>query len=318
MKPDSPDTHSTPVLVGPTGVGKTAAGTELARRIGAEIISADSRQVYRYMDIGTAKPTPEEQARARHHLIDIVDPDARFSAGEYGRRAREVIHDLAGRKVPALVVGGAGLYIRTLTEGLFEAPEIPPELRKRLETGYREQTTAALHRRLGQVDPPSAARIKLNDRQRIERALEIHDATGTTLTAWFDRPAATRPLSMRLIGLRRERAALYARINHRVVQMIESGFEEEVRRLLDRGYGDDAHAMSTFGYAEMLRCIHGDLEPGDAVSIIQQQSRQYAKRQLTWFRKVAGIKWISVTDGEGPEDTCEKIVRECPELLFQE
>ena len=318
MKPELSDTRFIPVLLGPTGVGKTAAGTELARRFGAEIISADSRQVYRYMDIGTAKPTPVEQARARHHLIDIVDPDVRFSAGEYGRRAREVIHDLAVRKVPALVVGGAGLYIRTLTEGLFESPEIPPELRKRLEAGYGEQTTAALHRRLGQVDPPSAARIHENDRQRIERALEIHDATGTTLTAWLDRPAPTRPLSMRLVGLRRDRAALYARINQRVVQMIESGLEEEVRRLLERGYGDETHAMSTFGYAEMLRCIHGELDPGDAVSVIQQQSRQYAKRQLTWFRKVAGITWISVTDGESPEDICEKIVRECPEPLFQE
>ncbi len=316
MNSDLPAIQTIPVLVGSTGVGKTAAGIELARRIGAEIISADSRQVYRYMDIGTAKPTAEEQAVAPHHLIDIVDPDVRFSAGEFSRQAREVIRKLSGRRVPVLVVGGAGLYIRTLTEGIFEAPEIPRALRKQLETGYREQSTEALHRRLELVDPVSAGRIHENDRRRIERALEIHDATGTTLTAWFASPPAAGPVSMRLIGLRRDRAALYDRINRRVVHMIESGFEEEVRGLLDRGYGDGAHAMSTFGYAELLRCVRGELDPDYAVSIIQQRSRQYAKRQLTWFRQIAGIEWVTVADGDGAEETCEKIIDACPDLLL--
>ena len=317
MKPDSSDFHSIPVLLGPTGVGKTAVGIELARRTGSEIISADSRQVYRYMDIGTAKPSREQRARVRHHLIDLVDPDERFSAGEYGRQAREAVRDLSARKVPALVVGGAGLYLKTLTEGLFDAPEIPADLRKELEAGYREQATPVLHRRLGQVDPRSAARIHVNDRRRIERALGIYDATGTNLSAWFDRPVVTRPLAMHLIGLQRERDALYARINRRVVEMIESGFEEEVRHLLDRGYGDGAHAMSTFGYAEILGFIHGERDLDETVSIIQQHSRQYAKRQLTWFRQIADIRWISVADGEVPEVTCEKIVRESPAQLFK-
>lgn len=317
MNSDAADTRPIPVLVGPTGVGKTAVGIELARRFGAEIISADSRQIYRYMDIGTAKPTADEQAAAPHHLIDVVDPDVRFSAGEYGRLAREAIRELADRDVPALVVGGAGLYVKALAGGLFDAPAIPRELRQRLAAGYRSVSTAELYERLSVIDPVSAARIHANDRQRIERALEVHDATGATLTSWFDRPAESGRPGVRLVGLRRERAALYARIDTRVGKMMESGFEEEVRGLVDRGYGAGTHGLSTFGYAEMLRCIGGELELKDAVAAIQQRSRQYAKRQLTWFRQTDGIGWISVENGEDPRDTCEKVLRAFPEPLFQ-
>lgn len=305
-----------PVLVGPTGVGKTAVGIELARRFGAEIISADSRQIYRYMDIGTAKPTADEQAAAPHHLIDVVDPDVRFSAGEYGRLARESIQALAARDVPALVVGGAGLYIKALDGGLFDAPEIPRALRQRLAEGYRARSTDALHGRLREIDPASARRIHPNDRQRIERALEVHDATGAALTSWFERPVQSCSRGTRLVGLHRDRAALYARIDARVGGMIESGFEAEVRGLMDRGYGPGTHAMSTFGYAEMLRYTRGELDLKDAVSAIQQRSRQYAKRQLTWFRQTGGIEWITVDEGEDPADTCEKIIRSSPDPLF--
>ena len=305
-----------PVLVGPTGVGKTAVGIELARRFGAEIVSADSRQIYRYMDIGTAKPTSDERAAAPHHLIDVVDPDVRFSAGEYGRLAREAIHELADREVPALVVGGAGLYIKALDGGLFDAPEILPAVRQRLANEYRSASTAALHERLSAIDPASARRIHPNDRQRIERALEVHDATGATLTSWFERSDETRSRGTRLVGLRRDRAALYARIDARVEKMIESGLEAEVRSLMDRGYGPGTHAMSTFGYVEMLRCIGGELDLKEAVSVIQQRSRQYAKRQLTWFRQTGDTEWIAVDEGEDPADTCEKIIRSFPDLLF--
>ena len=310
------DTRPLPVLVGATGVGKTAVGIELAQRFGAQIISADSRQIYRYMDIGTAKPTADERASAPHHLIDVVDPDVRFSAGEYGRRAREAILELAGRDVPVLAVGGAGLYIKALAGGLFDAPEIPPSVRQHLANEYRTASNATLHGRLSEIDPASAARIHVNDRQRIERALEVHDATGATLTSWLEKPVDSRSRGTRLIGLRRDRAALYARIDARVENMIESGLETEVRGLVDRGYGPGTHAMSTFGYAEMLRCIGGELDLKDAVSAIQQRSRQYAKRQLTWFRQTGGIDWITVVEGEDPADTCEKVIRSCPEHLF--
>lgn len=316
MESDGADARPIPVLVGPTGVGKTAVGIELARRFGAEIISADSRQIYRYMDIGTAKPTAEEQAAAPHHLIDVVDPDVRFSAGEYGRLAREAIQEIATREVPALVVGGAGLYIKALAGGMFDAPEIPPAVRQRLVDEYRSASTDALHGRLSAVDPASAARIHANDRQRIVRALEVHDATGETLTSWFEKPVRSRSRGTRLVGLRRDRAALYGRIDARVEKMIESGLEEEVRGLMVRGFGPGTHAMSTFGYAEMLQCIEGELELKDAVSLIQQRSRQYAKRQLTWFRQTGDIEWITVDEGEGPAETCEKIIRSFTDPLF--
>ncbi len=315
MHSESSSDQLIPALVGPTGAGKTAVGIELARRFGAEIISADSRQIYRYMDIGTAKPTADEQAAAPHHLIDMVDPDVRFSAGEYGRLAGEAIRELAGRDVPILVVGGAGLYIRALAGGLFDAPPIPRELRQRLAAEYRSASTAELHGRLSAIDPASAVRIHANDRQRIERALEVYDATGATLTSWFDKPVQSRRLKVRLIGLRRERAALYVRIDRRVDQMMESGFEEEVRGLMERGYGEGTHGLTTFGYAEMLSCIRGELTEDAAVSIIRQRSRQYAKRQLTWFRQTPDIQWVSVAEGEGPEDTCGKILETCPRLL---
>ena len=316
MESEAAGIRPVPVLVGPTGVGKTAVGIELARRFGAEIISADSRQIYRYMDIGTAKPTAGEQTAVPHHLIDVVDPDVRFSAGEYGRLAREAIQELAARDEPALVVGGAGLYIKALDGGLFDAPAIPRALRKRLAEGYRREPAAALHGRLSEIDPASARRIHPNDRQRIERALEVHDATGATLSSWFEKPVQSRSPGTRMVGLRRDRAALYARIDARVEKMIESGFEAEVRGLMDRGYGPGTHALSTFGYAEMLRYIGGELELKEAVSAIQQRSRQYAKRQLTWFRQTGSIEWITVDEGEDPAGTSEKIIRSFPDLLL--
>ncbi len=303
-------------VVGPTGTGKTSVAIELATRLGAEIVSADSRQVYRYMNIGTAKPTVKEQLRARHHLIDIVNPDVRFSAGKYGRLARQAINDLVRRKIPVLVVGGAGLYIKVLTEGLLEGPEIPQRIRNQLTLEYREKTAVELHQRLAIIDPLSAQRIHENDRQRVERALEIHDAIGMTLTDWLNRDQSNHGFKIYLIGLDWEREALYERINQRVFQMLDCGFEQEVMNLLNKGYGEDAHGMSTFGYSEILSYIRGNINLENAISIIQKRSRHYAKRQLTWFRKISEIKWIPVTSKTVPEEISEKILKDHLTKLF--
>jgi tRNA dimethylallyltransferase len=300
---------SSPViaLVGPTCVGKTAVGITLAQRLGAEIVSADSRQIYRYMDIGTAKPTPEEQRLVRHYMIDLVDPDVRFSAGAYAQGARQAIEDLKRRGIAPLVVGGAGLYLRALMGGLFVAPEVPAALRHAIRQRLERIPDEGLHDTLRRVDPEAADRIHAHDRQRIIRALEVYEATGIPLTAW-QRTAArdASAVSLRLIGLDRDRSALYDRINRRVDRMIEAGLMEEVRGLLRRGYTEKTWALHTFGYAEMLACLDGRLPLETAVERIKQRTRQYAKRQMTWFRHRDGVHWVSIEEGEPVSRISEK------------
>lgn len=309
MSQSQPGPSSPPIaLVGPTCTGKTVVGIALAQQHHAEIISADSRQIYRYMDIGTAKPTADEQKAVRHHLIDIIDPDVRFSAGEYARRADAVIADLAGLGVQPLFVGGAGLYLQAVMGGLFEAPEIPDDVRRRIKKQYVRQDSDMLHEMLKKVDAAAAARIHPNDRQRIERALEVYEATGIPLTEWHQKKSSekpTRPLMM--IGLNRERGALYRRIDRRVEKMIESGLIEEVQHLLKLGYHEDTFAMKTFGYAEILSYLRGELSLQDAADHIQQQTRRYAKRQLTWFRNREDIHWIDVNDDTDVQVICDRI-----------
>lgn len=294
-------------IVGPTGAGKTAVGIAVARRLGAEIVSADSRQIYRYMDIGTAKPTPAEQQAVRHHLIDIVYPDQPFSAGEYARQAQRCIQALLDSGVLPLIVGGAGLYIRALMGGLFTAPAIPDTVRQRVRARARTLDSPSLHEELRSVDPETAARLHPNDRQRIVRALEVLEATGVSLTRWQRTAEPHTPrFSLRLIGLERERDDLYARINIRVERMMEAGWVEEVRRLLDRGYTAQTCALRTFGYAEIIAHLQSALSYDEAVEQIKRRTRRYAKRQMTWFRQAEGIEWIKVE----PDTVLERIGEE--------
>lgn len=296
-------------IVGPTCVGKTAVAIALAQRTGAEIISADSRQIYRHMDIGTAKPTQAEQAMAPHHLLDIVDPDRRFSAGEYGRQARAVLTELQAADIPPLIVGGAGLYIRALAGDVFTAPEIPDETRQRIHARLHAVETDALHQALRGIDPEAAARIHPNDRQRIVRALEVYEATDTPLTSWQHTVSSETPrLCVRMIGLQRDRADLYARINKRVEYMIEIGLIREVERLLEMGYTAETHALRTFGYAEIIAHLKDEYPLDEAVASIKQQTRRYAKRQMTWFRHAGDIAWHTLNEDMPPEQVCEDIV----------
>ena len=281
-----------PVIVGPTAVGKTALSLDLAGRLNAEIVSADSRQVYRYLDIGTAKPTPEERARAPHHFIDVRDPDEYYSAGEYGREARAAIEEMLGQGRLPIVVGGSGFYLRALFEGLFEPRISDPEVKERIRERIRRQGLAAVYEELRRVDAESAGRIHPNDEQRIVRALEVYEISGQPMSAFFKekpRPAGFRGV---WIGLSRERAELYRLIDTRVDRMFEQGLEDEVRALLQRGYPPDLNALRTVGYREVIDYLQGRVDLERAVELVKRNSRRYAKRQLTWFRRDNRIHWI--------------------------
>ena len=306
-------THHPPsriiTLIGPTCVGKTAVGIALARHLNAEIISADSRQIYRYMDIGTAKPSSEEQQIVPHHLIDIVNPDVRFSAGEFARQADKVLDNLHQQGKSPLIVGGAGLYLQALMGGLFTSPVIPPDVRAKVAAHLQAMPTDSLYNKLQTVDVESSARIHPNDRQRIERALEVYEATGTSLTAWHRKSAPGKPdHALMLIGLNRPRVELYDRINQRVDRMLDRGLVEEVHRLLGLGYTEVSCALKTFGYAEILNYIKGSVSLEAAADQIRLQSRRYAKRQLTWFRNREEILWIDIEGDESPNSICDRIV----------
>jgi tRNA dimethylallyltransferase len=297
-----------PAIAGPTGVGKTEVGVRVAQALGAEILSVDSRQIYRHMDIGTAKPSAEEQRMARHHLIDIVDPDSRFSAGAFGRIACQTLSELEARNVPALLVGGAGLYFKALTGELFEAPDIPDDIRQTIRRRLENLDSAQLFETLGRVDPVASARIHPNDRQRITRALEVYEATGRPLSAWHKTPSdhVARPVIW--IGLDRDRSALYRRIDARVDRMMREGLVEEVEGLIRMGYDSGAWALRTFGYAEILDFLEGEMTISTAVERIKQETRRYAKRQWTWFRRQETMTWVEIGDEDAPEHVGETIV----------
>ncbi len=296
-------------LVGPTCVGKTAVGLALAQRLKAEILSADSRQVYRYMDIGTAKPTVEERRLVPHHLIDVLYPDEPFNAAAFGDMAQKSLDELTTRGIPALIVGGAGLYLQALEGGLFSAPELPMEQREEVRAKLEATDSLTLHARLRQVDPDAAERIHPNDRQRVVRALEVFEITGTPLTVLHNRRDPTVPtVRLRLIGLDRPRKEVYERIQMRVCQMISDGLIGEVERLLERGYTADTWALRTFGYAELLAYLEGRLSLTAAVEQIAMATRRYAKRQWTWFRGRNDIEWFMIGENDTAAQVSDRIL----------
>jgi tRNA dimethylallyltransferase len=294
------------VLVGPTASGKTQVSLELARRMGAEIISADSRQIYRYMDIGTAKPTPEERLLIPHHFIDELTPDVEFNAGQYGKRGREVIEDIARRGHLPIVVGGSGLYIRALIDGIFEGPSADPELRKELYRRMKTEGPEKLLEELRTVDPESAARMLPANTRRIVRALEVERRTGTTISQLQKIPVEVN-LTPVLAGLEWERAVLYGRIDRRVDSMVEQGLLEEVQHLHDLGYSSELNSLQTVGYREALQFLRNEVTMDEMVRRIKQNSRRYAKRQLTWFRHDRRIRWFTLNREEDLPGVAESI-----------
>lgn len=274
------------VITGPTASGKTALSIEVARRIGAEIISMDSRQVYRGMDIGTAKVTPEERGEIPHFGLDLVDPDERYSAGRFARDAHRWIREIRGRGHVPLLVGGTGFFLRALTDPLFQEPDLPVERRERLKKYLDSQSDETLMRWLEILDPESAATLRAQGgRQRIARALEVALLTGRTLP-WWQRhaPPQMTPIHPLVFVLDLPREQLYQRINARVHDMIDAGLVDEVRGLLERGYDLGDPGMNATGYVEMIPYLRGEYSLDDAIDAIQRATRRYARRQLTWFR----------------------------------
>jgi len=296
------------LLLGPTGSGKTALSLALAEQFSGEIVSCDSVAVYRGMDLGTAKPTPAERARAPHHLIDVADPDQPFTAGEYSRQARAALHDIASRGHLPIVTGGTGLYLRALTEGLFPGPTRQSALRARLDRSRRRHGDPWLHRLLTRLDPASAARIHANDAPKLLRAIEVCLAARQPLSQLLGNTEIARnPLTgFRLlrIGLNPPRQALppreglYARLNHRAAAMFSAGLVEETRALLAR-FGP-VKALDALGYRQAAAVLAGTLTLDEAIAAAQQGHRNYAKRQLTWFRREPDVAWIE-NFGHQPE-----------------
>jgi tRNA dimethylallyltransferase len=285
------------LLLGPTGSGKTALSLALGERFGGEIVSCDSVAVYRGMDLGTAKPAKEEQARLPHHLIDVADPDQPFTAGEYSRQARALLRQIASRGRLPIVTGGTGLYLRALTEGLFAGPERQQELRARLQKSRKKHGEAWLHRLLQRLDPASAARIHPNDAAKLIRAIEVCLAAHKPLSEVQGRDPLVGFRLLR-IGLKPPRQALYDHLNQRAAAMFAVGLIEETRSLLAR-YGP-VKAFDSLGYRQAMAVLAGTMSEEAAIAAAQQGHRNYAKRQLTWFRREPEVHWIEAF-GDQPE-----------------
>ncbi len=287
------------VICGPTGVGKTSSAIQAAMRFEGEIVGADSMQIYRRMDIGTAKPTPAERASVPHHMIDFLEPDEPFDAAMYAGLADKRIKELGDRGLLPFVVGGTGLYIKALIHGLFGEGRGNPRVRERLKREAEEQGAEALHIRLASCDPEAAKRIHPNDSYRIVRALEVHETTGASMSTLHAGHgfAARRHRSLK-IGLGMDRPALYERIDRRVDAMLEAGLLEEVQLLLSLGYGETLKSMQSIGYRHMVEYIRGRIPREEAVRTLKRDTRRYAKRQLTWFKADPDIKWTEPGDME--------------------
>jgi tRNA dimethylallyltransferase len=285
------------VVAGPTASGKTEAAIRLAERFDGEIVNADSMQVYRGMDVGTAKPTAEQRSRVPHHLMDIVTPYVNFSASDFRRAAAAAIADIQRRGKRVFIVGGTGLYLRALLEGLVDAPAADAQLRRELEEQAARIGGEEMLALLAEVDPDTAARLHPNDLVRIVRSLEVYRQTGRPVSAYRDEHGfGGRHYEPLKLGLMVERQELYRRAEARVDRMLEVGFIDEVRRLLDAGYGPDLKSMRSIGYKEIAAYLRGDCSLDEAVRLMKRDTRRYAKRQLTWFRTDREIIWLEYPD----------------------
>jgi tRNA dimethylallyltransferase len=301
--------HPLIAIVGPTASGKSDLAIFLAESFSGEIVNYDSVQIFRHLEIGTAKPSIEERSRVPHHMIDIREPTEIFTAGDYQREARRVLEDIRSRGKVPILVGGTGLYLRAATEGLFDGPSRSMYWRSRLETMAEQKGRDYLHRVLQRLDPAAASRIAERDKQKVIRALEVRLETGKPLSQHLDeRPR--QPITgfkVHIIGLNPPRGDLYKRIDERVEHMFEAGLVQEVRSLLTRGIPPTAKSFEAIGYRHIIAAIDSAIPQEETIRIIQRDTRRYAKRQMTWFRKQSEVTWF---DGPGDSEETKNKVRQ--------
>lgn len=296
-------------LVGPTASGKTLISLILAQLLKGEVVSADSRQVYRYMDIGTAKPSKDDRSRIPHHCIDIRLPSDDFSAGEYGALAQGVIREVLGRGRLPLLVGGSGLYVRAAVDGLFEGPEKDPEVRLQLEERLERRGIEDLMSELRRVDPVTARKIDVTKPRRVVRALEVFLVTGTPLAAHHGLQRPIEDYRTVQVGLLWNREELNRRIDQRVEHMMEQGLYEEVKLLKAKGFDTACNALNTVGYKELFDVLNGEKDFRAVQALIKQNTRRYAKRQMTWFKADGRIQWVEVSEAKQASELAQEIVK---------
>jgi tRNA dimethylallyltransferase len=289
-------------ILGPTASGKSSLALSIAQRVGGEIVNCDALQMTRFLNIGTAKPSHEERALVPHHFFDIINPDESYSAGAYMKDARRVCQEIATRGLVPIVVGGSGLYLRVLLEGIFEGPEKSSEIRSRLHEISERMGSSHLYKMLKRKDPDAAARIQTNDLMRVIRALEVAFVTGRTISELQMNRKALDGFNVLKVGINVPREDLYDRINRRVEWMFQSGLMEEVEAVLGMGYPSSCKGFEALGYRYAVSIVSGEMTPDRAIELTQRDTRRYAKRQLTWFRKERDVVWLT-GPGEDPAAT---------------
>lgn len=300
------DTANIPVIAGPTAVGKTSVSVRVARTLLSEIISVDSRQVFREMRIGTARPSDGDMQSVRHHFVADRNLNESFSAGIFAREAEKRIGTILQNDCPPLVVGGATLYLKALTDGLADIPSVDPEIRDELNRRLESEGSEILFQELCKIDPPYALTLDSSKSQRIVRGLEVWTGTGKRLSEYISVKSNPR-FTYTIFVLDRDRTELYDRINRRVLSMVEAGLIEEVQAILAKGIDPEINALRTIGYREVVRHLNGECTEKEMISDLQKNSRRYAKRQLTWFRRISGARWINLT-GRSDEEAANVII----------
>ncbi len=295
------------VLVGPTASGKTALAFSIAKRIPVEIISADSRQIYKHLTIGTAKPSEKELHQIPHHFIDLLEPDQKFNAGDFQEQGRKIISQILDKKKLPIIVGGTGLYVQAIVDGFFEQPKISGEVREQLELRLVREGKEALFKELQSIDSESAQTMDASKYRRVIRALEIFHETGTPISQFHKQHNVNKMYNAHFFGLNWERSKLYERINNRVDKMFAEGFLDEVKQLKENGFDDRFQSLQTVGYTEAFAFLRNEISKERMIELMKQNTRRFAKRQMTWFRKEERIQWFDISGEDQIDEIAKKL-----------